>query len=141
MFYHMVTGSPPYFSNSAVEVVSQHINAPVPDPIQSAPGTPPQIAAIIQRMMAKDPNERHQNCAELVRELDAFLTGGGAAMFVPDAAAPTPRSSRLAAHRAGARKGTPWGIIVGVVAVVLALAAAGAYVLVSMGVIKWPLEF
>jgi serine/threonine protein kinase len=136
MFYHMVTGSPPYFSNSAVEVVGQHIRAPVPDPTQLAPETPPQVAAIIQRMMAKDPNERHQNCAELVRELEAFLAGGGAAVYVPEAA--TPRAERAAARRAAARKGAPWGIVVGVVAGIIALGAVAAYILVRMGIIQLP---
>ena len=136
MFFHMVTGAPPYMSSTAVEIVSQHIKSPVPDPTQLAPDVPPHLAAIIQRMMAKDPNERYPSCAELVQELDAFLTGGGS-VFVPDAA--TPRASRSASARAAAEKGTPWGIILGLGAVTLALGAVGLYILVKMGAIKWPL--
>ncbi len=47
-------------------VIGMGVNVNTP-----AEGLPPEIAAMIRKMMAKDPAQRYQNCAEVVAELGA----------------------------------------------------------------------
>lgn len=42
----------------------------VPDPAQRRPGYPPELAAIVRRALARDPDRRYQTARELVDELD-----------------------------------------------------------------------
>ena len=74
MFYQLITGTPPYTADSPVALLYQHQHAPIPDIAQVAPETPPVIADMIRRMMAKAPAERYQSCAEVVQELNAYLS-------------------------------------------------------------------
>ena len=55
--YFMLTGRPP-FSGSAGQVMSQHLYKPVPmEPLAEAPG---DVAALVRRLMEKDPRQRPQ---------------------------------------------------------------------------------
>ena len=73
MFYQLITGTPPFTADSPVGILYQHQHAPIPDIAQAVPETTPLIAAIIRRMMAKDPKDRYQSCAEVAQELNEFL--------------------------------------------------------------------
>jgi hypothetical protein len=62
--YFMLTGRPP-FAGSAGQVMSQHLYKPVPmGPLAEAPGC---VAALVQRLMEKDPRQRPQT-ARAVQE-------------------------------------------------------------------------
>ena len=55
--YFLLTGRPP-FSGSAGQVMSQHLYKPVPmEPLAEAPG---DVAALVRRLMEKDPRQRPQ---------------------------------------------------------------------------------
>ncbi|MCK6472684.1 MAG: bifunctional serine/threonine-protein kinase/formylglycine-generating enzyme family protein [Planctomycetes bacterium] len=71
--YHMVTGRTPYSGNSAVEILVQHLTAPVPDPSAANPDLSRTTCEIIERLMQKAPADRYQNADMLVRELEAAL--------------------------------------------------------------------
>ena len=60
--YHLVTGRPP-FSGSMGQIVSQHLNRPVPtEPLQ---GYPSSFVNLILSMMEKNPDKRPQSATEL----------------------------------------------------------------------------
>jgi serine/threonine protein kinase len=67
VLYEMITGSKIYESSNAAEVIAMHVNAP-----------PPQLADLISvhqplldRLLAKKPEERFQSAAEVVAEIGA----------------------------------------------------------------------
>ncbi len=65
MFYEMLTGQRPYIGRTAVEIMTQHANAPVPR-------LPPVVTAqqaLIDRLMAKDPDRRYASADELLADL------------------------------------------------------------------------
>jgi len=67
--YHMLGGEPPFRGNTAFEVALQHVrNEPVPLG-QVRPDLPPELCAVIHKMMAKDPAQRYQTCRELLKDL------------------------------------------------------------------------
>ena len=81
--FHMVTGKLPFQGKSANEIIIKLASQPVPDPRTIAPDLSDNVAELILRMMAKDPNERHQNAATLVAELEALVAGDSQAVLEP----------------------------------------------------------
>ncbi|MGE0886378.1 MAG: protein kinase [Blastocatellales bacterium] len=71
-FYEMLTGRLP-FQRSATgsdwEVRKGHIEVEPPPILSIRPDIPPTLAAIIMRMLQKNPNERFQTAAELMEAL------------------------------------------------------------------------
>ena len=63
ILYEMLTGKRPYQGDSAVKVILQHLQEPVP----VLPGDLSRFQPLLNRMMAKDRNLRVQHAATLVR--------------------------------------------------------------------------
>jgi serine/threonine-protein kinase len=68
--YHMLAGRPPFLgSNSASILVKQLTERPVPIS-ERRPDVPADLAAIVMRLLAKQPDDRFPDAATLVRALD-----------------------------------------------------------------------
>lgn len=74
-FYFLLTASPPFPGGDVADKLSRHCLKPPPDPRQVRPEIPPPLALLIQRMMAKRPENRFRDYDELIGELDAVPTG------------------------------------------------------------------
>ncbi|MBE7463322.1 MAG: serine/threonine protein kinase [Planctomycetes bacterium] len=72
--YHMLTGRPPY-EGSGSSVMRQHIKSDLPDPRTINTNIPEAIVHVLERMMAKDPNDRYQNTNELFDDLELVKMG------------------------------------------------------------------
>jgi hypothetical protein len=83
-FYHVLTGQPPVPEGTAARKLHHHQHVPPPDPRQLNPDIPDDVAAILARMMAKDPKERYQRPEHLVQHLLQVAQKLGAAAEVPD---------------------------------------------------------
>jgi serine/threonine protein kinase len=64
IFYEMLTGERPYDGNSAIKVILQHLQAPVP----RLQGDLQVLQPLLERMMAKSPEHRFPDAATLVKE-------------------------------------------------------------------------
>jgi len=71
--YEMLTGEVPYKGDTAIDVVLAHMTAPIPSVCSLRPDVPGAVDKIIARCMAKEPRDRYQTAAELVRAIDAAL--------------------------------------------------------------------
>ncbi len=69
--YHMLTGQVPYKASDPVAVILKHVNDPLPDILAAMPDCPPAIVTLLNRMLAKDRDQRQQSYDELVTELFA----------------------------------------------------------------------
>ena len=81
--YALVTGRPPYEGESAVELMSHHAYTPLIPPEQISSRVPKELSTIIQKMMAKEADERYQSMAEVVRVLEDWLGVHHAGRFTP----------------------------------------------------------
>ena len=72
--YHMLTGRPPY-EGSGSAVMRQHIKADLPDPRTINPKIPDPVVQILERMMAKDPNDRFQDTDQMFEDLELVKVG------------------------------------------------------------------
>lgn len=66
IFYEMLTGRKPYVSDSIIDIVIQHKQAPVP----RLPKEHEELQPLLDRMMAKKRDERFPNAGELIREIE-----------------------------------------------------------------------
>ena len=68
-FYHMLTGQAPVPEGTAAKKLHHHQHLAPVDPREFNPEIPDEVAAILQRMMAKDARERYQRAEHLVQHL------------------------------------------------------------------------
>jgi serine/threonine protein kinase len=77
VFFHMLTGSPPYQAEGAMALLMKHVSDPIPHLADSAPELPPALQAVIDRGMAKSPVERFATAGRLAEEADRILSAAG----------------------------------------------------------------
>jgi len=105
VLYEMLTGRPPFVGDLPAVVMNQHTNA-APQPIHElAEGIPPALAALVMRMLAKNPVDRPRSAADLTSALKASLTAPTAPTQV--APAPLPTAATAAATAAGPPAASP----------------------------------
>ncbi len=87
--FELVSGQPPFDADSAMTLMMMHINDPVPDPRKLNPDVPDDLVAVINKALAKDPNERYQTAAQMAAALRNALgrvkTGASPAVVPPGA--------------------------------------------------------
>ncbi len=110
--YEMIAGQPPFVGRGAGALIAAQI-AETPEPVERRrPTTPPALAALVMRCLAKRPADRPQTAAELVNTLDALLASG----LTSGADIPAGRRTRW-------RQAQPWVAGVAVISAVLLGAA------------------
>lgn len=72
--YELLTGHPPYGVGS-VSVMLEHINAPIPRISDSLDIPNQALDAIFRRILAKNPDERHQTASDFAIELKQIVQG------------------------------------------------------------------
>jgi eukaryotic-like serine/threonine-protein kinase len=76
IFFQMVTGRIPFTADTPMGIALKHISEPVPLVTVDNPSLPPTAQAVIERAMAKEPDDRYGTAGELataVRELAGHL--------------------------------------------------------------------
>lgn len=63
MLYEMLTGELPFKADNPMAMLAQHLYTPVPD--LSGFAWPPLLRVIVQRLLAKNPDDRYQHAAEV----------------------------------------------------------------------------
>jgi serine/threonine-protein kinase len=90
LLFAMLTGRPPFMGEISAAILHQQINAEPPSPSRLRPGIPPELDALVLAMLAKEPEARPANAAELRERIGALEVAGGAATAATRAAtAPT----------------------------------------------------
>jgi serine/threonine-protein kinase len=69
-WYHMLTGQSPFPEGSLTNKLHAHAHKPPPDPRVLNPKVPDALVAVMYRMMAKRPEDRHQTPAELLEDIE-----------------------------------------------------------------------
>jgi serine/threonine protein kinase len=86
--YFLLSGGPPFQETSLFEILKAHHERD-PKPLYLVrPDVPTELAAVVAKMMAKDPTKRYQTPAEVAKALVPFFKPGqGVAASVTDGAA------------------------------------------------------
>jgi serine/threonine protein kinase len=106
--YFLLTGHAPFEEASALAQKLLWHQTRQPRPIrQFRTDVPEQMAAVLDKMMAKDPAKRYQTPAEVVAALAPWTKGPGQpplAILLPDSPAPPPWRRTVAALAGGLRR-------------------------------------
>jgi|GEM_PF-950595 len=91
--FEALTGRVPFDGETTATILAQHLTAPIPAARALNPDLPPEMEAVLQRVLAKDPAARYQEAAELARDLGEAsrpsIAPVGATAVEPALAAPS----------------------------------------------------
>lgn len=76
ILYEMLTGTVAFDRDTLAELCVAILNDPLPPPQAKRPDLPPELCAVIERALAKSPDDRYQNLAELAADLAPFSPVG-----------------------------------------------------------------
>ncbi|MDH3300264.1 MAG: protein kinase [Acidimicrobiia bacterium] len=69
VLFEMVTGQRPFVGDSALAVAGHHVSTPPPRLRSIRPSLPPAIDELVDRLLAKNPDDRYQSASGLVVDL------------------------------------------------------------------------
>ena len=81
--YVMVTGRPPFQGKTVLEILSKHATEPIVPPDAIVKRVPKALSEIIQKMVAKKPEDRYNDLGEVIKALEGFLGISSAGPFTP----------------------------------------------------------
>jgi hypothetical protein len=97
-FYHLLAGQPPFPEGTLIQKVMAHMERP-PAQLSAFRGdVPPALVRIVERMMAKRPEERYQTPREVADALAPWAVPAVQASASPAPHAPTPSPLPTAAY-------------------------------------------
>ena len=109
--YYLLTGRPPYSGVTRMACLLAHREQPIPLLRDTRPEVPPILDAILERMLAKAPEDRYPSIDPLIADLEAAACrtpipvvedGAGSALLDSDPAPETSASSDAKAWRGAA---------------------------------------
>jgi serine/threonine-protein kinase len=74
MAFEMLSGKPPFDADSVMTIMFKHINEPLRPVVDQVKDCPPDLAAVIDRMLAKDPADRFPDIEDVARVLNSPTT-------------------------------------------------------------------
>ncbi len=140
VLYEMLAGRAPFTGESPVAVAYQHVSEYAPAVTQVNTDVPPELSAIVESAMAKNPDDRYATAADMRSDLLLFMSGrqpvvvGAAAAAAATALVPPPptvppdETARAVAYQTEDST-TGQGTYVAAVIALLALLAVGVFIL------------
>ena len=80
MAYELITGQQPFANRTPQKMLAAHLTETATPVANIRPDCPPQLAALVTRLMAKEPSARPQTAAEILPVLDTGTTPSGASV-------------------------------------------------------------
>ena len=117
VLYEVVVGQVPFNADTPYAIVHAHIYKPLPRPSEVNPDVPPQVEAVLLRALTKEPEDRYQSAAEMMKAFRQAVAEAGmselsAAVYrttqpLPSPSAPTIPPDATPAAPANATAPTP----------------------------------
>jgi tRNA A-37 threonylcarbamoyl transferase component Bud32 len=125
VLYEMLTGEVPFRAETQVGVAMKHVNEPLPDVQVKRPEASAIVASTVDRATTKDPRDRYNSVAEMVRDLESTLEVEAARRGGTSGEATSVLESVPASRRRLGRRGrvSGAGIAMGIVGIALIVAA------------------
>jgi uncharacterized protein (TIGR03067 family) len=134
--YYLLTGSPPFKGKSLFDLLQAHLSKEA-TPLNEVRGEiPAELAAVVAKMMAKEPQDRYQKPIEVTRALAPFVKASTKTEEAPGSAQVVAETLEHIAHEAArpaparpAKKARRWwpaaGIAAALAAILIGLWATG----------------
>ncbi|HEU4395707.1 MAG TPA: serine/threonine-protein kinase, partial [Planctomycetota bacterium] len=112
--YHALTGAPPYTGQSVPEILRAHLSSPVPNPRDRVLDLSTGAAAVVMKMLAKEPADRYPSLEALDEDLDAVVAGRPPVNTITLGRKPLAMGEGAPRAAGERKKGPGAGLIVGV---------------------------
>lgn len=76
VMYEMLSGAPPFDGPSAISIAMKHLQETPTPLLEKAPATPAALIALVEKAMAKKPQDRFATAQALLQELDVLIRQG-----------------------------------------------------------------
>ena len=106
MLYEMVTGKLPFTADTPIAVIFKHINDACTSPCKLNPSIPRGLEQIILCAMEKNPQNRYQSAAQMLRHLRRLKLDQNTVFLQPKPAPRTPTSETVLKRTARAHRDT-----------------------------------
>ncbi len=73
VMYELTTGRRPFVGESDFSIMDQIVHHAAPPPSQLVRGYPPELEAIVMRLLARRPDERYPSAEALLHDLDPYI--------------------------------------------------------------------
>jgi serine/threonine-protein kinase len=96
MLFELLTGGAPFHGRTPAGMIHAHMSLDPPRPSAQRPGLPPELDAVVERGMAKRPEQRYPTAGTLVAAARAAVRGSAtqaAAPHIPTPRVPGPRTA------------------------------------------------
>jgi serine/threonine-protein kinase len=84
VLYHATIGRPPFRGDGDARVIRAVLDGAYDPPTEVAPDYPPELAAVIARALAPQPEHRFESAAQMGHAIEAWLATGGRAVTAAD---------------------------------------------------------
>jgi serine/threonine protein kinase len=74
LLYQMLTGRVPFDDEDPIAITMKHVSEPPASPKETNPEIAEEMNALVLRLLSKEPEDRHENAKELIRELNQVRT-------------------------------------------------------------------
>lgn len=75
VLFESITGRPPFFADTPLEMLSKHCNETPPDVGELNPGVDDDLIVVVETCLNKNPDDRQQSFEEIVKILDGIASG------------------------------------------------------------------
>ncbi|TMQ16091.1 MAG: hypothetical protein E6J90_24475, partial [Deltaproteobacteria bacterium] len=108
VLYLVLCGRLPFDDDNLLRVLQMHLSEPLPPPREVNPALAPELAAILERALAKQPDDRYPSMDALLLDLEAALPAGSDRVLIEaqsgTALGETPFAGALSSPRISAQR-------------------------------------
>jgi eukaryotic-like serine/threonine-protein kinase len=127
VLYEMLTGVVPHDAETQVRILMKHISGRPLPPGDVNPAVPEALDAVVLRLLARDPEDRYRDAAELIEDLERVQRGESPALGIARRQ-PSRATTLLAAREGDERRKRRYWVPLALI-LLLALLGGAAYAL------------
>ncbi len=76
VIYQLLTGETPFMADTVMQIMLKVMQEPAPNILDVVPDLPPDLGAVMDKVLAKDPDQRYQTASEFAEDFNIAIANG-----------------------------------------------------------------